>query len=120
MHPDLSADDVRQLQSFISASNNEQGAHDDSEEREEELSIIGEVRSPPSSDDDQILIHHNNRSVLNSANAERNERILAPGSGASTPRQAQSSVNRSLRSIRSIGDFLVRQGGNVLRSMRRR
>jgi hypothetical protein len=91
---------------------------DDSEEREEELSSIPEVMSPLTSDEENA--NDNNLSMLNSARAEQNEQILAPGSGTSTPRQAQSSLNRSLRSIRSVGDFLVRQGGRMMRNLRRR
>ena len=86
MHPDLNEEDVRQLQSFISASNHEPGLQDDSEGREEELSSIAEVLSPLTSDEEEILNNNNNLSVLNSDNAERNERILLLGSGASTPR----------------------------------
>ena len=86
MHPDLTEEDVRQLQSFISASHHEQGGPEDSEGREEELSSIAEVRSPLTSDEEDILNNNNNLTVLNSDNAERNERILLLGSGASTPR----------------------------------
>ena len=87
MHPDLNEEDVRQLQSFISASNHEPGLQDDSEGREEELSSIAEVLSPLTSDEEEILNNNNNNlSVLHSDNAERNERLLLSGSGASTPR----------------------------------
>ena len=102
----------------MSASAQELEGRDDSESLEEELSSIRGSDSPFSSDDDG-LPNNNNLSLLNSSRAEQNERILV-GSGASTPNRPQSSLNRSVRSIRSIGDFLVKRTAAVLNRMRRR
>ena len=106
------------MQSFVSASAHELDQHDDSESLEEELSSIGGHDSPFSGDDDDSP-GANNMSALNSSKAGRNEEILL-GSGASTPQRPQSSLNRSVRSIRSIGDFLVKKTTAVLSKMRRR
>ena len=98
---DVNDDERRLLQSFVV------GEIDDSESHEDEMSSIQEAGSPVSSDDDLPLnLNNSNFSALNSENAERNRRILLGGSGASTPREAPPSLNRS---IRSIGDFLVKK-----------
>jgi hypothetical protein len=78
VNQDLDEDDRKALQSFVSASAHEFDQHDDSESLEDEISSIDGGVSPSSSDDDN--------SVLDSRNAERNERILIGGSGTSTPR----------------------------------
>ena len=120
--PELQEDEVRLLQSFISASANELQHISDGESPEEELSSIQRGGDSPfsSGDDDISRNENNNNSVLNSENAQRNQRILVGESGPSTPRQAAGSLNQSVRSIRTIGDFLVKQGSAVLSKMRRR
>jgi hypothetical protein len=79
VNQDLDEDERKALQSFVSASAHELDQHDDSESLEDEISNIDGGVSPSSSDDD-------GNSVLESRNAERNERILIGGSGTSTPR----------------------------------
>jgi len=120
--PEIGEEDRRLLQSFISASANELQHISDAESSEDDLSSIERGRESPfsSGDDDIPPIDNSNNSILNSENAERNQRILVGDSGISTPRQAAGSLNQSVRSIRSIGDFLVKKGSAVLSQMRRR
>ena len=101
----------------MSASANEVGEIDDSDSQEDKISSIHGGGPSFSSDDDLPPdINHNNVSALNSENAERNRQLLQVDSGASTPREAPPSLNRS---IRSIGDFLVKKTNAVINQIRR-
>jgi hypothetical protein len=114
---DVNEDERRLLESFVLASANDIGEIDDSDSDEEEMSSIQGAGSPLSSDDDLPRNFNNsNLSALNSENAERNRNILIGGSGASTPREAPPSLNRS---IRSISDFLVKKTTSVINQIRR-
>ena len=113
---DVNEDERRLLESFVIASANDIGEIDDSDLEEDEMSSIQGAESPVSSDDDLPRNFNNNISALNSEHAERNRNILIGDSGASTPREAPPSLNRS---IRSISDFLVKKTTSVINQIRR-